>query len=68
MNIMGISVWNNLFTISKELIKTLWACCIPKGLFPKAIVLMGTNGILFIKYTNEYVYCEIDYIGNIDDY
>ncbi len=46
MNIMGRSVLNDLFTISKELMKTLWACC-PKGLFAKAIVLMGTNGIIY---------------------
>ncbi len=47
MNIMGRNVLNDLFTISKELMKTLWACCIPKGLFAKAIVLMGTNSIMY---------------------
>ncbi len=46
MNIMGRSVLNDLFTISKELMKTLWACC-TKGFFTKAIVLMGTNGIMY---------------------
>jgi hypothetical protein len=27
--------------------KTLWACCIPKGLFTKAIVLMEIDGIIY---------------------